>query len=174
MSEHNSAGSSSARPWYLRWWVILIGIALVIWAINGLLNPGGSADPEPAGDSNSVDQPPPVEEFVDPPSTDAAVEVESPAPPPAATEAPTATSTGLTATYAQAACDAAITDYLYPDAWNPAWVLGKLAEQIEDDRWFLKVEGEVESAAGGELQVNAECYVSGTNEAPVVDIVNVY
>ncbi|UOQ88046.1 hypothetical protein MUN74_12160 [Agromyces endophyticus] len=174
MSEHNSAGSSSARPWYLRWWVILIGIALIIWAINGLLNPGGSADPEPATDSNSEVQPPPAEQFPDPPSTAAAEENESPEPPRPDADALTATSTGLTATYAQAACDAAITDYLYPDAWNPAWVLGKLAEQIEDDRWFLKVEGEVESAAGGELQVNAECYVSGTNEAPVVDTVNVY
>jgi len=79
-----------------------------------------------------------------------------------------ATSTGLTGTYAQAACDMRGAAE-FPFGWDPHWILGKLADEIQDDRWFLKATADVKNEYNAEQEINFECYVSGTNEAPVVE-----
>lgn len=82
-----------------------------------------------------------------------------------------ATSTGLTATYAQSACTQAI-DAEFPYGADQHWILGKLAEemQADTDRWYFKITVDVTNAYGAtQDDVNVECYVTGTNEAPSVD-----
>lgn len=81
-----------------------------------------------------------------------------------------ATTAGLTATYAQSACTQAI-DAEFPYGADQHWVLGKLAEELQtsDDRWYFKITVDVTNAAGAtQDDVNVECYVSGSNEAPIV------
>ncbi|MBB2956949.1 PASTA domain-containing protein [Pseudoclavibacter helvolus] len=82
-----------------------------------------------------------------------------------------ATATGLTATYAQSACTQAI-DAEFPFGADQHWILGKLAEELQadTDRWFFKVTVDVTNASGAtQHDVNVECYVSGTNDAPSVE-----
>lgn len=79
-----------------------------------------------------------------------------------------ATSSGLTGTYAQAACDRRI-ESEFPYGARAHWIVGKLGESITDDRWWFKVETTVENEYGNKLELNVECYVSGTNDAPYVD-----
>lgn len=94
--------------------------------------------------------------------------------PAAAEPAPAAaTSTGLTATYAISACQQ-YGDTNFPYGWDAHWVLGKLAEEIQNDQWFLKVEADVKNAYNAEAKMNVECFVSGTNDAPVVTSFNAY
>lgn len=84
--------------------------------------------------------------------------------------APTAepqTSTGLTETYAMSACD----NYgkqQFPYGYDPHWILGRLAHQIENDQWYFKVETTVTNAYNAKRTVDVECYVVGTNTAPTV------
>lgn len=83
-------------------------------------------------------------------------------------EAEKTTSRGLRAVSAQVACDMyAEREFRY--GYDPHWILGKLAEQILDDQWYLKVEADVTNAYNAEAAVNIECYVGGTDEAPVVE-----
>lgn len=84
------------------------------------------------------------------------------------------TSEGLTATYAQAACDRfADQEFVYGVKMH--WITGRLAEEYlaDEDQWFLKVEATVTNAFGAKQSgVNVECYVTGTNERPeVVDFI---
>ncbi|WP_022886341.1 PASTA domain-containing protein [Glaciibacter superstes] len=84
-----------------------------------------------------------------------------------------ATSTGLTATFAQAACDQS-GEQAFPYGFKGHWIVGSLAEEIQDDQWFMKVEATVTNEANAEREYNVECFVSGTNEAPVVTAFNAY
>jgi len=87
---------------------------------------------------------------------------------------PTKTSTGLEATYAISACESYAKDQ-FPYGVKMHWIVGKLAEEIKDDQWFLKVESDVTNAFNAkEKGVNVECFVSGTNDAPVVTEFNAY
>lgn len=87
---------------------------------------------------------------------------------------PTETSTGLEALYAQSACETYAKD-TFPFGVKMHWVVGKLAERIENDQWFLKVEATVTNAYGAkEKGVNVECFVGGTNDKPVVNEFNAY
>ena len=78
-----------------------------------------------------------------------------------------ALSTGLTITYAMAACNER-GDQEFRYGYKPHWVLGLLAERIQDDQWFLKVEADVTNASNATALMNVECYVAGTNESPTV------
>ena len=78
-----------------------------------------------------------------------------------------ALSTGLTVTYAMAACNER-GDQEFRYGYKPHWVLGLLAERIQNDQWFLKVQADVTNAYNATASVNVECYVTGTNEAPTV------
>jgi PASTA domain len=90
---------------------------------------------------------------------------ETAAAPPAAEKT---TSRGLTATVAQAACDMyGGSQFRY--GFKPHWIVGKLAERIENDKRFLKVEADVTNAYNAVAQVNVECTVGGTDQAPVVE-----
>lgn len=84
-----------------------------------------------------------------------------------------ATSAGLTATPAQAACDAR-GESEFPYGFDGHWVLGKLAERLEGDRWFFKVEATVTNEFNAERRINVECFVGGTKDAPVVEKFNAY
>jgi hypothetical protein len=85
-----------------------------------------------------------------------------------------ATSGGLTATTAQVACDN-YANQQFPYGYRPHWIVGVLAEEIQNDRWFLKVEADITDEYGAKAKgVNVECFVSGTAGAPVVDEFNAY
>ena len=87
---------------------------------------------------------------------------------------PSETTQGLTGTYAQAACDM-YAEQEYPYGFKAHWITGKLAERVEGDRYFLKVEADITNAFGAEAKgMNMECFVSGTNDAPDVVEFNVY
>lgn len=77
------------------------------------------------------------------------------------------TSTGLGGTAAQAACDYHAQQE-FPYGVDAHWVLGKIAERIEDDTFFFKVEAEVTNSYNATQSVNIECRVSGTNDNPRV------
>lgn len=77
------------------------------------------------------------------------------------------TSTGLTVAYAIGACNER-GDREFPYGFKPHWVLGLLADRIQNDQWFLKVEADITNAYKAKLSMNVECYVTGTNEAPAV------
>lgn len=79
-----------------------------------------------------------------------------------------ATSSGLTASPAQAACNRRGGDE-FPFGFRGHWIVGKLAEEIVDDRWFLKVEATVTNQFGAKRRVNVECFVGGRDDAPVVE-----
>lgn len=84
-----------------------------------------------------------------------------------------ATSLGLGASYAQAACnDRAKSEF--PFGYKPHWILGQLAEEIQNDKWFLKVEADVKNAYNAEQSLNVECTVGGTNDRPVVESFSAY
>jgi hypothetical protein len=97
------------------------------------------------------------------------------APEPTAAPAPAeaSTSTGLTETYAISACQQ-YGDANFTYGWDAHWVLGKLANEIQADQWFLKVEADVTNAYGADAAMNVECFVSGTNDAPIVTAFNAY
>lgn len=78
-----------------------------------------------------------------------------------------ALSTGLTVTFAMAACNER-GDREFRYGYKPHWVFGVLAERIQDDQWFLKVEADVTNASNATALMNVECYVTGTNESPTV------
>lgn len=78
------------------------------------------------------------------------------------------TSAGLTATSAQAACNRQ-GRIEFPYGFNGHWILGKLAEEILDDRWFFKLEATVENEFGAKRKVNVECFVGGTDALPAVE-----
>jgi PASTA domain len=96
---------------------------------------------------------------------------------PAAVEVPAAavlaTSTGLTGTYAQAACDW-YGEQQFPYGFKGHWILGKLAEEIQNDQWFFKIEATVTNEYKAKRDYNVECFVTGTNDAPVVTTFNAY
>lgn len=79
-----------------------------------------------------------------------------------------ATSSGLTPSSAQAACNRRGGNE-FPFGFRGHWIMGKLAEEIVDDRWFLKVEATVTNQFGASQRVNVECFVGGRDEAPVVE-----
>jgi PASTA domain len=96
---------------------------------------------------------------------------------PAAAEVPAApvpaTTAGLTGTYAQAACDQ-YGEQQFPYGFKGHWVLGKLAEEIQNDQWFFKIEATVTNEFDADRDYNVECFVSGTNDAPIVTAFNAY
>ncbi|CAM5423547.1 hypothetical protein LSHI6S_02562 [Leifsonia shinshuensis] len=79
----------------------------------------------------------------------------------------TATSAGLTGTYAQAACDT-YGKTQFPYGFKAAWIAGKLADRIENDQWFFKVTAKVTNEYGAQRAATIECTISGTNDAPEV------
>lgn len=88
--------------------------------------------------------------------------------------APAKTSLGLEANAAQTACTLYAKSQ-FPYGVKMHWILGRLAEEIKDDQWFLKVESDVTNAYGVKAKgANIECYVSGTNEVPLVTEFNAY
>jgi hypothetical protein len=103
---------------------------------------------------------------------------DKPTPTPAATEtaepAPSrteqATTGGLTETYAMTACDQ-YGEQQFPYGYDAHWVLGVLASeyQPDTDEWYFKVEADVTNEYNAEQTVNVECYVTGTEDAPVVN-----
>jgi len=130
--------------------VIGIGVLLVLALV-------GSSMDDPVDEAAGRDDP--VDE------AEAEAEVEQPAP---QAEPANTTSSGLSPTWAQAACDRQ-GKAEFPYGFRGHWILGKLAEEIVDDRWFLKVEATVKNEFGAERRMNVECFVEGTNEAPVVE-----
>jgi hypothetical protein len=96
---------------------------------------------------------------------------------PAAAEVPAApvlaTTGGLTGTYAQAACDQ-YGEQQFPYGFKGHWVLGKLAEEIQNDQWFFKIEATVTNGFAADRDYNVECFVAGTKDAPVVTAFNAY
>lgn|GEM_PF-5793915 len=140
---------------------IVIGAVLVggglIAGISGNIARGGFAEPtqEPTAEATETPTPEPTQE---------------PTPEP---ESEPATTAGLERYEARWACE----DRIYaefPYGAKPHWLTGLLAEELVDDRWFVKVDTTVENAAGNKQDVNVECYVSGTNDAPVVSELTYY
>lgn len=87
---------------------------------------------------------------------------------------PKATTLGLEALEAQTACTKYAKEQ-FPFGVKMHWVLGQLAEEIQGDQWFLKVEATVTNAYGAkEKGVNVECLVAGTNEVAIVTAFNAY
>lgn len=80
------------------------------------------------------------------------------------------TSTGLRGSSALATIDE-YGRYQFRYGVKAHWVLGKLAQRIETDRWFLKVEADVTKPmrTTQRLRVNVECSAGGTDEAPLVE-----
>lgn len=95
----------------------------------------------------------------------------------AATEAaakPTATSTGLEVSEARTACEAYAKEQ-FPFGVKMHWIVGRLAEEIQEDQWFLKVEATVTNVYGAkEKGVNVECLVAGTKDFGIVSAFNAY
>lgn len=58
----------------------------------------------------------------------------------------------------------------FPYGFDAHWVLGLLATEYhaDTDEWYFKVEADVTNENGAEQTINVECYVTGTEEAPVV------
>lgn len=84
-----------------------------------------------------------------------------------------ATSKGLTGTAAQAACDRRISQE-FPYGADPHWIVGALANEIQNDQWFLKVKATVKNAYNAKRDVDIECRVDGTDDAPQVVEFNSY
>lgn len=154
--------STPAKPWYLRWWAIVIAAVVLLGVIGGIMQALGiDTGPAPVATSSS---PQPIAT----PTTEAPPEPSStPTPPPQ-------TSTGLTYGDATTACDKAAQEALYPSKWNGDPLIGQIVDRIENDAWFVKYSGTVKSEAGAKLDRVVECTVSGTPDAPKVDSVNVY
>ncbi|WP_426517518.1 hypothetical protein ACPPVQ_00505 [Diaminobutyricibacter sp. McL0618] len=76
------------------------------------------------------------------------------------------TSQGLTASSGQRACDDTAKKQ-FPDGYNPAWVLGKTDESIQNDQWYFSYTAKV-SQGGATSEVVIECRVSGTDTEPQV------
>jgi hypothetical protein len=77
-----------------------------------------------------------------------------------------ATKSGLTATYATAACDArGKQEYSY---FNPSHVFGTISENVMDNNIFLQYTAKVKDASGTKTKVTVTCNVRGTNNAPEV------
>ena len=103
------------------------------------------------------------------------VPTSAPAPVPVPVPVPQelATSTGLTASFAQSACEQ-YGEYQFPYGFKGHWILGRLAEEIQNDQWFLKVEATVTNEYDADRRLNVECFVIGTNDAPTVASFNAY
>lgn len=87
---------------------------------------------------------------------------------------PTATSTGLEVSEARTACEAYAKEQ-FPFGVKMHWIVGRLAEEIQEDQWFLKVEATVTNAYGAkEKGVNVECLVAGTKDLGIVSAFNAY
>lgn len=78
-----------------------------------------------------------------------------------------ATTDGLTATNALSACDSHGRNQ-FPYGWDPHWIIGMLAEEVRPTEVYLKVTADVTNEFNAEREVNVECYVTGTDEAPTV------
>lgn len=110
------------------------------------------------------------------PSTTATATLPSPeeTAPPLSVPAEYATSQGLTSGYAWSACDM-YTEQQFPYGVKLHYLKGKLAERIENDQWFLKAEATITNQFGAEMDgVNVECYVTGTDDNPVVESSHAY
>ena len=95
---------------------------------------------------------------------------DAPAAPPSAAApavAPGATTTGLTGTYAQSACDQ-YGQQQFPCGWNPHWITGRLADEAQGETYYLKYTATVTNASNAKQDINFECYVTGTNDNPTV------
>lgn len=59
----------------------------------------------------------------------------------------------------------------FPYGFDAHWVLGLIASEYlpDSDEWYYKVEADVTNEYGAEQTVNVECYVTGTEDAPVVN-----
>jgi hypothetical protein len=59
----------------------------------------------------------------------------------------------------------------FPYGFDAHWVLGLITNEYlpDSDEWYYKVEADVTNEYGAEQTVNVECYVTGTEEAPVVN-----
>lgn len=98
--------------------------------------------------------------------TPAATETAEPAP----SQTEQATAGGLTETSAMTACDQ-YGEQQFPYGYDAHWVLGVLASeyQPDTDEWYFKVEADVTNEYNAEQTINIECYVTGTEDAPVVN-----
>ena len=96
---------------------------------------------------------------------------QSATPSPAATAAAPAplpaTTSGLTGTYAQSACDQ-YGNGQFPYGWDPHFITGLLADGPQGDHWYQKFEADVTNQYGAKRSVDVECTVTGTNDAPTV------
>lgn len=86
------------------------------------------------------------------------------------TEPEKATTGGLTETYAMTACDQ-YGEQQFPYGYDAHWVIGVLANeyQPDTDEWYFKVEADVTNEYNAKQTVNIECYVTGTEDAPIVN-----
>lgn len=83
------------------------------------------------------------------------------------------TSGGVTQADAQRVCEeAAIAQYPYGIEFHR--LVGLIALEVRDDRWFYKLEVTITNAYGTELEQEMECTVSGTSAAPVIESQYVY
>lgn len=63
----------------------------------------------------------------------------------------------------------------YPYGFDLHWMIGKLAEEADDENtWFLKAECKVKNAYGATMQGNCEAQVTGTQDNPQVTYFMVY
>lgn len=157
------------RLWKLPVWAWIAVVVVIVGAAAAGGNPPANTNDRSAGDPATAPSP-----TVAVATTTAAVATD-----PATTAAPvtappiTATTSGLTANMAQAACNA-YGQQAFPYGWDPHWIIGRLAEEIIDDRWFLKVEADLTNQYNAERSFDVECFVGGTNEAPIVEQFNAY
>lgn len=64
---------------------------------------------------------------------------------------------------------------LYPYGFKLHWVIGKLAEEPEDENtWYLKAEATVTNAFNADVKLNCEARVTGTTDNPQIVSFDVY
>ncbi|KQO98514.1 hypothetical protein ASF30_10660 [Leifsonia sp. Leaf264] len=145
-------------------------VVFVIGSITNALNGTAGAGTPTAAVATSPTPSPTVVPAQSPTITESATPLPS-APEPAPTAAPpadpTQTTTGLTGTFAQSACDQE-GQRLFEFGWNPAFIFGLLGESIDGANYFMKFTAEVTNESNAEREVTVECTVTGTNDAPVI------
>lgn len=175
MTAENAQKTSKKIP---VWAWVVIGVAgLAI--LGALINPKNGSSAEVGSAPSALAVAPKAEPAV---TAEAAVEEEvditeeNEAPQPAA-QAPAqkvATSGGLSESNAREACMSA-GDKLLTYGGKIRWILGAYPAQIVDDQWFFKVEAQPKNEYGTKIKhAMFECYVGGSDTAPVVSDAYIY
>lgn len=123
--------------------------------------PSATVSPSPKPSASSEPSATPKPSVPKPSST--------PAPPPTPSSTSPATSGGMTRGMAEIACENAAAD-LFPQGVRFHWATGVLAEQLENDAWFLKVSVTPKKAA----DVTVECTLTGSESSPKLLAFDVY